>query len=93
MKESCNDAHTQVVIDNLPQELDLDQQTAAKISIRNCRMVNVDRLQRCDETAQFGEPVGNIRWRDGNISRGRPQLHDNIFTKSRSRRKPWKLRN
>ena len=29
LEESCDDAHVQVVIDNLPPELDLDQRTAA----------------------------------------------------------------
>ena len=93
MEESCDDAHSQVVIDNLPQELDLDQQTAAKISIRDRRVMHVDQLQRCDETAQIGEPVGNRRRRDGHISRGRLQLDSNIFIRPWSRRKPWKLRN
>ena len=76
---------------NLPQELDLNQQTAAKIPIRDSLVVHVDWLQRSDETAQVGEPVGNRRRRDGNISRGRPQVDGNVFTKSRSRRKPWKF--
>ena len=35
LEKLCADARIQVVIDNLPPELDLDQQTAAKKFIRN----------------------------------------------------------
>ena len=30
LEESCDDAHVQVVLDNFPPELDLDQRTAAQ---------------------------------------------------------------
>ena len=72
LEESCNDAHIQVVIYNLRQELDLDQQTGAMNFIRDRRVAHIDRLQRCDEAAQAGEPVGNqlatCRQLAGNLS-------------------------